>query len=205
MRNSDIVYRQIKELIVTATIKPGEVIVESELMEKFNIGRTPIREALSRLSWEGLVRIIPNRLIMVSELPIEDLESIFQVRYTMSILEGRLACEKRTQQEIEYLIELVDSIKQEKITEKRVILDRDFHRAISKMTRNKFLEYQMNNTLDLSFRLLFLNKSSIESIDDNAIKDYDDILQGIIDKDSERLITLLQQHVIVFRNKFIKH
>ena len=43
MRNSDIVYNQIKELIITAELKPGQVIVDTELMERFKIGRTPIR------------------------------------------------------------------------------------------------------------------------------------------------------------------
>lgn len=205
MRNSDIVYSQIKELIITAEIKPGEVIIENELMDKFGIGRTPIREALNRLSWEGLIRIIPNRLIMVSELPLEDLESIFELRYAMCMLEGRLACEKRTEQEIELLKEFVISIKNQADTKKRIMLDRDFHRTISKMTKNRFLELQLNNNMDLGIRLIFLNLNSIEKLDEHAIKEYDSILQSIIDKDSERLISLLQQHVVTFRNKFIKH
>lgn len=204
MRNSDIVYNQIKELIITAELKPGQVIVDTELMERFKIGRTPIREALNRLSWEGQIRIIPRQCIMVSELPLEDLESIFQIRYTMSILEGQLVAERRTEQEIEYLSNLIDVIKKEELPEKRVMLDRTFHRAISKITRNRFLETEMNNTLDLSVRLLFLNKSHIGSIDDTVIKEYEDILESIITQNGQRATELLQHHVTTFRNKFLK-
>ena len=141
---------------------------------------------------------------MVSELPLEDLESIFQIRYTMSILEGELVAERRTEQEIDYLRNLIDVIKKEELPEKRVMLDRTFHRAISKITRNRFLETEMNNTLDLSVRLLFLNKSHIGSIDDTVIKEYEDILESIIAQDSARTTELLQHHVITFRNKFLK-
>ena len=65
---TDLAYRQIEERIVTLRLKPGEVLSEQSLSATLKIGRTPIREALQRLALEGLVRILPRKGILVSEI-----------------------------------------------------------------------------------------------------------------------------------------
>ena len=65
---TDLAYRQIEERIVTLRLKPGEVLSEQWLSATLKIGRTPIREALQRLALEGLVRILPRKGILVSEI-----------------------------------------------------------------------------------------------------------------------------------------
>src|SRR5438045_7962947 len=61
-------YRLIEEQIVTLRLKPGDVISEQLLSATFKIGRTPIREALQRLAREGLIRILPRKGILVSDI-----------------------------------------------------------------------------------------------------------------------------------------
>ncbi len=59
-------YRELEELIVTLRLKPGEFLSEYALSNSLKIGRTPIREALQRLSREDLVTILPRKGILVS-------------------------------------------------------------------------------------------------------------------------------------------
>jgi DNA-binding GntR family transcriptional regulator len=61
-------YRQLEEMIATLQLAPGSVLSELELAEQLNIGRTPIREALHRLSREGLILILPRKGILVTEI-----------------------------------------------------------------------------------------------------------------------------------------
>ena len=203
MRDSDIAYEKIKTKIITAQLMPGAVVIESELMKEFNMGRTPIREALNRLSWENQVRIIPRQCIMVSEQPRRDLESIFQVRYTLSKLEGELAATRRTEEDIQNLREILQEFEVESDAGKRVMLDRKFHQEISRITRNSFLENEMNQMLDLSIRLLFLNKEQLDSLDSNSVEEHHAIIDSIEKKDTDQTIHLLQEHVMSFRKKFI--
>lgn len=65
---TDTAYRQLEELLVTLEIAPGSVLSETALAAQLNIGRTPVREALHRLSREGLVLIIPRKGILATEL-----------------------------------------------------------------------------------------------------------------------------------------
>lgn len=65
---TDRAYQQIEEMIVTLQLEPGQLLTEAALMFELGIGRTPIREALQRLAFEGLVTIIPRRGVMVTEI-----------------------------------------------------------------------------------------------------------------------------------------
>ena len=61
-------YEQIRRKIVSLALPPGATVDESMLQEELGVGRTPIREALQRLSLEKLVTIVPRRGIFVTEI-----------------------------------------------------------------------------------------------------------------------------------------
>lgn len=204
MRNSDIAYEKIKMMIITAELKPGQVLVESELMEETNLGRTPIREALNRLDWENFVKIIPRQCIMVNEIPIYEAEYIYQMRFALLTLESELAILNRTESDLERLSNALELLRTEKDLEKRVLLDREFHRIVSAMTKQPFLEREMNNYQDLSIRLLFLNKSKYSDIDNMNIQQHEEIYRCIRERDKEQLVQVQKEHVQEFKRKFIR-
>ena len=190
-------------MLITCELKPGQVIVESQLTDQIKVGRTPVREALKRLSWEKLICIIPRQCMIVSELSGRDLESICQLRYALSALAGRLAAARRTGDELRELCSIADKTRAETIPEKRILLGREFHRAVSGITRNEFLETQMNITLDLCVRQLFVNREYIGSMDDTVIREYGDIICSIEKRDEKETTRLLQRHVMSFQSKFL--
>jgi DNA-binding GntR family transcriptional regulator len=77
---TDKAYLRLEEMIVTLQLKPGEVLSETALTGKLNIGRTPVREALHRLAREGLVMILPRRGILVAEFNIKSQLKMLEVR-----------------------------------------------------------------------------------------------------------------------------
>ncbi|MGI6090925.1 MAG: GntR family transcriptional regulator [Saccharofermentanales bacterium] len=203
MRTSDIVYDQLRMMITTAQLKPGSVLIENDLSKTLNAGRTPIREALNRLNLEHFVRIIPRQCILVSDMPLHELESIYQMRHTLSILEGELAATKRDNKQLRDIKVLVNKLCAQNDPEKRVLLDREFHILLSSMTGNIFLQRQMDILLDLSIRMLFVYKENIDSIDDAVIEEYEDICIYLEQRNVNKLISCLQQHVRHFRDKFL--
>ncbi len=64
-------YEKLEELIVTLKLKPGSTHNENNLQQLIGIGRTPVREALQRLSREGLVEILPRKGIKITEVDYE--------------------------------------------------------------------------------------------------------------------------------------
>jgi len=89
--------------IVSGRIEAGTVLRQEQLSERFGVSRTPIREALRRLSALGLVSFVPNRGVRVRTLDRDDLREAFLVRAELEALVTELAAQKMTP---EALVEL---------------------------------------------------------------------------------------------------
>ena len=87
---SDQAYHQLEQLIVTMELAPGAPVSEAQLSELLGIGRTPIREALQRLSREHLVSILPNRGIFIADLNPQKQLRVLETRRELE----RLICSK---------------------------------------------------------------------------------------------------------------
>ena len=92
---SDRAYYAIRELIVTLELPPGSVVSERELMERLELGRTPVREALRDLAREQLVEVYPRRGIFVSGVDVGDIAGLSEVRRVLEGQAARLAAERR--------------------------------------------------------------------------------------------------------------
>jgi DNA-binding GntR family transcriptional regulator len=75
-----IVYEDLKKRIIHNLIKPGEALNEGVLSEEFKISKTPVREALQQLEKEGFIENIPVKGAFVSQISIQDLREIFDLR-----------------------------------------------------------------------------------------------------------------------------
>ena len=73
-------YDIIKDNIIACRYTPGDFLNEAQLMGEVGVSRTPIREALNKLEQERLVRIVPKKGVMVSELTLREINEIYQVR-----------------------------------------------------------------------------------------------------------------------------
>jgi len=75
---------------------PGSLLSENQLSEEMGISRTPIREALRELAAGGLVRILPQRGVVVSEPSVQDIVEVYQLREQLECFAARLAAEHVT-------------------------------------------------------------------------------------------------------------
>lgn len=87
MRASDRAYAALRDDIIEWRLLPGTVLAEVEQSERLGISRTPLREALSRLTAEGLTAA-GGRGVVVTDISLEDIDELFELRET---LEGKAA------------------------------------------------------------------------------------------------------------------
>lgn len=90
----------LRDIIIVGNIPPGQKIPEKELCGRFGVSRTPLREALKVLAFEGLVILTPNRGATVAPFSVEDLRQTFPVVGALEALSGELACARATDAEI---------------------------------------------------------------------------------------------------------
>jgi len=103
-------YRLLEEMIVTLKLAPGTVLTEGDLSERLDIGRTPIREALQRLSAEHLVTTMPRRGIIVSEINIPEHLALLETRRVLDSLIASRAAKRATMEQKTVLRELGDKL-----------------------------------------------------------------------------------------------
>jgi DNA-binding GntR family transcriptional regulator len=95
MRASDKAYRHLLAEIVDGTLAPGAMLAEVEQSTRLGVSRTPLREALSRLSADGLVASQPGRGVIVTEISFADITELYEVREGLEEQAARLAAQRR--------------------------------------------------------------------------------------------------------------
>lgn len=126
---------------------------EPMLMELLETGRTPIREALRRLSDDRLVVIFPRRGLVVAQLGISEVMQLYEARTILEKQTAFLAAERADNHDLRRLNELnaaVISAEERNVFEEFLDADQILHQEISEISRNGFL-------IEASERLLSLN------------------------------------------------
>ncbi|MDP9999237.1 MULTISPECIES: GntR family transcriptional regulator [Pseudarthrobacter] len=94
MRASDKAYASLREDIIEWRLAPGTVLAEVEQSERLGVSRTPVREALSRLSAEGLTTAAGGRGVVVTDISLDDIDEMFELRETLEGKAAALAAER---------------------------------------------------------------------------------------------------------------
>ncbi|AZV18366.1 MAG: FCD domain-containing protein [Mesorhizobium sp.] len=132
----DQIYHKIRNLIVVGQLKPGEVINEVAIAEALGVSRTPVREAVKRISDEGLVKILAQTGTYVAPISRADLEEAYVIRRALEMESARRAAAKFTAAASELL---EDNMAAHRLAISRgryataIQLDDVFHRTIAEI------------------------------------------------------------------------
>jgi DNA-binding GntR family transcriptional regulator len=154
---STAVYESLRRDILHLALAPGTLLDESEIAERFRLSRSPVREALIRLSAEGLVVTLRNRSSIVAPFDIAAVPSYVDAASLMYRLTSRLAALARTAAQMERIEALQRShlsASQTGNLEALVSLNRDFHMAIAEASGNSFFAQWTRSLLDQGQRIL---------------------------------------------------
>ena len=95
-------YHQLERLIVTLELAPGSIATEGSLIELLSLGRTPVREAIQRLAWEGLVEIRPRAGLAIASLHAGDWLRVIAARRGVETLLARSAARFVTRDAVDH-------------------------------------------------------------------------------------------------------
>ena len=116
----DVVFRTLRQAILTGEMKPGERLLEIHLANKLGVSRTPIREAIRMLELEGLVIMVPRRGAQVAQITEKSMSDVLEVRCALDELAVELACERITDEEKSELVQACKAFERATVTGQRL-------------------------------------------------------------------------------------
>ncbi len=133
---ADQVFEHIEKDILSGKYERGEIITESKLSAQLGVSRTPIREALRRLSQEHLIEESGKGSVVIG-ISEKDLEDIFLIRKSLECLAATMAAENHTEEqlsELKEVLELQEFYVEKADTDHVKHMDNKFHRILYKLT-----------------------------------------------------------------------
>lgn len=158
-------YARIKEGIISCTLRPGDIVNESDLAGKYGVGRTVVREALQALRHEGLVESVARVGYIVSPVTVKNVVDLFGVRAIVETAATALAAENATPEDIERIRALSQTDLKLEDRGSFVALNRrnsEFHRAIAEASHNRLLASMELYIMERLERLLNLQPDIID-------------------------------------------
>jgi DNA-binding GntR family transcriptional regulator len=198
-------YKKIRRKIISTELPPGAIIDEGALQLELGLGRTPIREALLRLSVEQLVLIVPRRGIFVTEISITDLNQLFEIRLELEALAIRQAVRRGTSihwRQMEATLAQMPDEDNPNPHEILIAIDEQCHRIIYQAADNKFLQKTLVTLYALSLRLWFFFLAKIGGMQ-KTVDEHNDILEALRDGDEARAVHLMEEHIHAFQDEMV--
>jgi DNA-binding GntR family transcriptional regulator len=205
---SKTIYHQLREEIINLFLVPGTNISEKEVSEKYNVSRTPVREAFVRLEQEGLVHIYPQKGTVISLI---DLDAVEEGRFLREHLERAVvkqACEEFPQEKIfalEMNLKFQKMYMQDHDHKKLFEADQEFHKIIFDACNKKRVWAIINDT-SADFQRIRLLRLITDFTWDNIYSQHKEIVEAIKNRMPERAEEVMKEHLnmVIFDEKQIK-
>jgi DNA-binding GntR family transcriptional regulator len=186
---TDRLYRELREAILTLGISPGTSLSEGGLAEQFGTSKTPVREALTRLCSEGLVRVIPYKGYYATPISLRDVQRLYQLRLVLETGAVDLAARVATPEDMDTLMVLARVSPQEGMSFSQA--NTAFHLGIAVATRNDRLESILRNCLENLERVLNIGTSRGDWLWEEHVA----VADAVSQRDGEKARKLVSDHI----------
>ncbi|WP_319371340.1 GntR family transcriptional regulator [uncultured Ilyobacter sp.] len=200
------VYEILKKMIIDGEISPEEKIVETEYAEKFQISRTPLREAIRMLELEGYVEPHSKGGVIVKNCTKEDVEEIYKIRIALEGIILEEVIKKSSQTDIKKLEFIIKDTKKMMIENKN---NDDVFKLFSKFNNTLYSIAKMSRVEDLiknmNLYLRRFRKMAIEDFDrkKQAYDDHVELVNAIKEKDINKALEINKIHLERSKNFII--
>ena len=187
-------YAAIRMKIVNCEYMPDSFLNEAELMKELEVSRTPIREAVSRLEQENLVRIIPKKGIIVSSLSLSNVKEVYQVRELLEPYIIRLWGSQVPRETLAAYQDRLLKTSPETPERERHLIDYELHRIISDRCENQYFIQLLGNVYDQSQRIRILSGKLHRRLEDTRTE-HVLIVERLLSGDSEGAAKAMEIHL----------
>lgn len=204
-RESDRIENELRRLILTLELEPGQVVSESALMKRYGWGRTPLREAFQRLAEQSLVQIIPRQGLIITPLSVFDFVAMMDAMAMVIGPAAALSCQRLDNTELEHLEKIV--AQSEIAAEQRDFVtvaeqDYEFHRTLAEATGNRYLRDYLLRLHQCATRFNFASWQR-DAQATPSMQEHHQIIAALRARDSAGARQVMLDHIQNARNRVL--
>lgn len=202
------VYESLKSDILDLRLKPGQLLKETEICEKFGVSRTPVRDAIRLLQEQGFVKTVPYQGVFVTLLSLNYIKQMIYMRFAVenSVLKDFAAsANAMALEDVRYLIRKQEALLQEPTftPEQFYRIDAQMHAVWFEATKRTVL-WDMLQKQDLYYTRFRMLDFTTETDFSRIIKEHKQLLSCIEQKDFQRIEEVLKNH-LYYSMKRMRH
>lgn len=198
----DKAYGFMKRKIVSCEYLPGQILVESEIIQAIGASRTPIREALNKLEQERLVRIIAKRGVFVSEITVATVCDVYDVRELVEPYLIEKNAPMIPSERVESLFAGFKKLQQEESVsmDQYYAFDNDLHQLFVGYADNSYLQIMMEQIYSQNARIRILSGRASRHRIQESQEEHQIILDAIKRKDYAECAHAMKTHLKIARD-----
>jgi DNA-binding GntR family transcriptional regulator len=189
------VFELVRGEILSCQLRPGEELRENELAKRYGVSKSPVRDAMQKLEFEGLVEIEPRRGHRVKPISVADADDILELRAMLETGAVRLIVEKATDAQLADL----DRFRTADLTSISAFAayNRSFHHALASMTGNRRLAEETQRLMEVYDRLCLVSLSTLRREDALAepLADHNEIIDALQARNGAAAARMVTRHV----------
>jgi DNA-binding GntR family transcriptional regulator len=191
----DRVHTELRDMAMTFRFLPGERINEAILAKELGVSRTPLREALNRLSAEGFLTFSANNGFFRKELDVKEIFDLYEFRLFLELSVVKLAVDRATEEQLaEIEAFCIESAREEpgRTIDQLVTMDEQFHEMLMKLTGN----VQMLNSLrNINARIQFVRWLDMTERRSETQSQHKHIVAALKKRDQLESERLIAEHI----------
>jgi len=199
------VYEFLKDRIIHGTYGPGEKLNEREIAALVNVSRTPTREALRVLEYEGFVTNIARRGVFIKKYSPEELDTLHKMLIRLEGLAVEMAVPKLSESDLTSLQEITNrlgALASKKNYGEYLTLNFEFHLFFPKKTGSRELLDTITQLRKRIFRFYY-SHITLAHNPEQYIHDHHEIIQALKGKTNKKPGKLMEQHIDHARKSFL--
>ena len=203
---SETAYDLIKNDIVTCAFDPGQFIAQAELVEKYAVGMTPVREALRRLAQEGFVRAVPRMGYIVSQITPQDIHEIFELRLVLEGASLRLAASRALDNALDLIAQSANytyTFKERHSYISFLNHNANFHISIAASTGNQRLALMVAKVMDELTRVFHLGLDLRDSAEEMR-RDHQALVEALRKRDPDLAEQRVRAEILLSRDRILE-
>ena len=185
----------LRDAILSGNLKPDSTLNEKDLAKQFKVSKTPVREALTLLDHEGLIKTLPRKGYYLTPITVQYIHEFFDLRIILESAAAEMAASKITDEQVNQVSALVPDANPDADIAERLDRNVEFHYAIAQISGNERLATLIKGLLREMQRVIAAGY---------VLGQHEKVLAALREGDGRRAAEAMRDHIEEVRRKALR-